>query len=53
MEAKQRRCIIVIALPLGHSTIGYLSPLQYEVRAMKAQVPVHEAGSSSHTNKIL
>lgn len=35
-----------------HSTIGYLSPTQYEERAMKAQVAVHETGSSSDLHII-
>lgn len=30
-----------------HSTIGYLSPVTFEERAMKVQVAVHETGSNS------
>ncbi|SDU33269.1 putative transposase [Stappia sp. ES.058] len=30
-----------------HSTLGYMSPMQYEEQAMEAQPPVHQTGSSS------
>lgn len=35
-----------------HSTIGYLSLMQYEERAMKAYVAVHETGSSSFARQM-